>query len=248
MTMEPLSGDRKHLADPPGSQSELAELRAELAASNARVNHLRAELQHRVSNLLAVVRSITTRTIEHASTLDELLMHQSGRIDALARVENMLVGSEGRGADLEDILRNELTAVVSASEESRLTIEGPPVSLAPAAAERLAVAFHELTTNALKFGALARPEGRISARWEFVDDGASHLEFVWVESGVPAINSSPKWTGFGSDLLNRALPYDIDARTELRFAPGGLRCKITIPLNARVLAAGRDPGSWEDYR
>ncbi len=234
--------------DAPDSQLELVQLRAELAASKAKVNALRAELRHRVSNLLGMLRSITTRSIEHASSLDELLMHQSGRIDALARVEDVLVQSEGRGADLEDLLRNELITVVSVVEEPRLTIEGPSVLLAPKAAERFAMAFHELTTNALKFGALAHPDGRISTRWEFTDDGGPHLRFVWMESNVPAINVSPSWIGFGRDLLERALPYDLDVTTELRFAPGGLRCTITVPLNARTLAEQTDRGALEDHR
>ena len=230
------------------ARCEIARLQTALAASEANVAHLRLELQHRVSNFLSVLRSVSTRSIERASSLDDLLLHQSGRISALARVEDMLARANGRGVDLEDILRDELATVVSAGEEDRLTIGGPPVALAMKAAERIGLAFHELTTNALKFGALSNPEGRISVQWRLTQDAGPQLEISWIESGVAVMNSEPKWTGFGRDLLERALPYDLDADTQLRFAPGGLHCRLSVPLNARTVIKVEGPGAAEPFR
>ena len=225
------------------ARTRIAELGAALSASEARVERLRKELQSRGSNILAIVRLINRRSLEQASSLEDLKIHQSGRLDALARVENMLVRTEGRGGDLEDVLWSELTQVVSPNEETRLDIDGPAVLLAPRIAERLARAFHELTINALKFGALAlgHSDARVAVRWSAMQGLGPRLQIVWAETGVPVMNIAPQWTGFGREFLERGLTYDLEAETRLEFLPGGLRCQILLPLNpgAVVSISGR---------
>lgn len=211
---------------------EIARLQGALARSEALVSRRRAETQHRIRNLLTVIRSISTRSFERALSLEDLGHHQSGRISALARVEEGLDAFAGEGADLERLLWDEWLVVLSPTEEWRAEASGPSVLLAPRAAERIGLALHELTTNALKFGALSSSQGRIRVSWRILDDV---LEFAWSETDVPLMNMSPKREGFGRDLLERALPYDLRAETRLSFSPGGVHCSIRLPMRNNVV-------------
>lgn len=213
-------------------QLEIARLKAALARSEALVARHRAETQHRIRNLLSVVRAISSRGFERATSLEQLAQHQSGRIAALARVEEALDSHAGEGADLEHLLWDEWLVVLSTSEEWRAEARGPSVLLAPRSAERIGLAFHELTTNALKFGAFSSPHGRASVQWRIFGDT---LEINWSEAGVPLMNIGPKHAGFGRDLLERALPYDLRAETKLSFSPGGVRCSISLPMADNVV-------------
>jgi two-component system CheB/CheR fusion protein len=193
---------------------------------------LMAELQHRVKNILAVVRSITARTLEASDGLDDFAAHFDGRLSALARAQGALARQAGAELDLEEIVREELLSH-AAQEGEQVTIDGPPITLNQAAAESIALVVHELATNAVKYGALAAPAGRISVSWRVGGEGPdARLFFVWRESGVAVMNTRPSRTGFGRDLIERGLPYDLPgAATALTFAPGGLQCVIELPMN-----------------
>ena len=160
-------------------------------------------------------------------------MPERGRISALARIEEALDLSAGAGADLKQLLWNEWLVVLMPSEEWHAEAAGPTVLLSMRAAERVGLAFHELTTNALKFGAFSSASGRIEVAWRLFAD---HLEITWSESGVPLVNISPKHVGFGRDLLEHGLPYDLRGETKLSFASGGLKCVIRLPVRDNVLA------------
>ncbi len=219
----------KHATD---LQKENQDLRQALAKSEARVRQQQTEIEHRVRNLLSIIRAISSRSLERARSLEELAMHQSGRWSALARVEEGLSLSSGAGVDLERLLWNELLAVLSPSEEWRARVEGLPVCLAVKAAERICLAFHELTTNALKFGALASANGCIQVEWRVVSD---QLVITWLETGVALVDPSPRHVGFGRDLLENGLAYDLQAETSVKFAPGGLACVVRLPLQDNVV-------------
>ncbi|MFH5923575.1 PAS domain-containing protein [Roseomonas xinghualingensis] len=197
---------------------------------------LLAELQHRGRNMLSVIRSIIRRTVRASDTVEDLAMHLDGRINAFARVQAAVTRDPGAGIDLAQMVADELLAH-AAREEKRLWMEGPPVHLRPKAAEALGLAIHELTTNAVKYGALSVPQGRIDVTWR---TEPSRLVINWRESGVPG-PVIPLREGFGTDLLERTLPYELNAKVRQSFEESGLHCTIELPLTGRILAAPAPP-------
>ncbi|MFB9772465.1 sensor histidine kinase [Sphingomonas yabuuchiae] len=192
-----------------------------------------AELQHRVRNILTIVRSIFTRTVESGGPIDEISDHFRGRLDSLARTQVVATQTRSGRVDLENLIRDELLGV-GAIEDDRLSIEGPDISLPADTAETMGLAIHELTTNALKYGALRHPAGRLSIAWAIELKSNSECELIvkWDETGVPAMPVPPVRQGFGTELIREALPYGLGARTRLEFRGGGVLCVITLPWAA----------------
>lgn len=196
---------------------------------------LLAELQHRVRNTLAIVRSLARRTADTTDTVADFASHFEGRLNAFARVQAAATRNPIGSLDLEYLVAEELAAG-TAREEARVVLEGPPVKLRLKAAQSLSLAIHELATNAVKFGAFAHPAGRLSVSWQ-VEDRAGEpplLTIVWRETGVPIDVAAPRRQGFGSELLQRSLPYELQARVGLEFEPDGVHCTIALPLGERV--------------
>jgi PAS domain S-box-containing protein len=201
----------------------------------ARQRMLLGELQHRVRNTLAVVRSIARRTGSTAGTVEDYTAHFDGRLNAFARTQAAVTRDPAAGVDLEALVAEEMTAH-GAREGHQVEISGPVVRLQPKTAETLGLAVHELATNAVKYGALASPEGRIVIAWRFVrSDDADRLVFEWRETDLADPVPPPRRRGFGTELLERTLAYDLGAETELRFAPGGVECTIVLPVDGRTL-------------
>lgn len=202
----------------------------ERRAAEKRQRLLVAELQHRVRNTLAVIRSISRRTARTSRTAEDYAMHLDGRIDALARVQAAVTRDPTGGVDLEALIAEELIAHAG-REDGALRIEGPTIRLLPKAAEALGLAIHELATNSVKYGALSGPDGRIAATWRVERDGTgARLFFEWAENGI-ADPPAPPHKGFGAELLEQVLPYELRAKTVLRFGPGELRCTLDLPLD-----------------
>jgi len=196
------------------------------------------ELQHRVRNTLAVIRSITRRTAATTETKDEFFMHLDGRIDAFARVQAAVTRNPTTGVDLAFLVAEEFR-VVGVQEGSGLIISGPPVALRSKAAETFGLAIHELVTNAMKHGALAYPNGRIEVRWQELGDAEGKLEFDWLETGLKHLRPNPHRSGFGTEILEQTLAYELGAVSVLDFRPSGLHCRITLPLGS-LLHAGAE--------
>ncbi|GGB16622.1 hypothetical protein GCM10011380_02640 [Sphingomonas metalli] len=196
-----------------------------------------AELQHRVRNILTIVRSVFSRTIEAGGPLEEISDHFKGRLDALARTQVVVTNSVSGLVDLENMIRDELLSV-GVNEGPGVEIEGPDVALPARAAESLGLAIHELTTNAVKYGALKVPGARLTIRWtaNLLYDGKKRLVLQWVEQGVPALPVKPSRQGFGTELIEEALPYRLGAETALEFRGGGVRCTIAVVLPAEETA------------
>jgi two-component system CheB/CheR fusion protein len=192
-------------------------------------------MQHRVRNTLSVVRSLVRRTAEHAPSVEDFAAHLEGRIGALARGQSLAGATAGHGVDLELLINDEM--LVHLANDDRLRVSGPPVRLRAKTAETLALAFHELATNAVKFGALSTDRGRIRVSWSLVE--GPRLEVVWRESGAKVAAIAPRHRGFGMELLGQQLPYELDAECSIDFAPGGLVCCILIPYDDRLFV-GRD--------
>jgi two-component system CheB/CheR fusion protein len=199
----------------------------------SRLTLLLGELQHRARNLLGVVRSVVHRTVKTATTVEELAAHLEGRLATLARTQSVLSRDGSATVELEEIVRDEMVAV--AVREEQLTIRGPLVRLKREAAETLALALHELTTNAVKYGALSEPAGRLSVSWRVVDAASGkRLSLAWKEDGVRALDTRPSRSGFGRELIEKGLPFELGAETSLEFARGGVRASIELPLTDRV--------------
>jgi two-component system CheB/CheR fusion protein len=195
----------------------------------------RSALQHRVRNSLGTVRSIARRTAAASTDLEDYAAHLDGRIGAFARIQAAVTRDPTAGLDLAQLIADELLAH-SAREDERLLVDGPEVRLQPKPAETLALAVHELATNAMKFGALSVPDGRIAVTWRAEDrDGAPWLILDWVEEGVPDPMQSRR--GFGTELLEQTLPYELKAEVSLVFDPNGMRCTIALPMSAQTMAA-----------
>jgi two-component system CheB/CheR fusion protein len=201
---------------------------------------LLAELQHRVKNILAVVRSLTVRSLDTSETLEEFGERFSGRIDALARTQGVLANRGAAGVRLGELVHDELAASLG-EDGGQVEISGPPVLLKDKAAEAFALGIHELTTNAVKYGALSTPTGRLSVHWRIMNtsDGG-RLALEWRERGMRLPDARPARTGFGRRLIERGLPYDLEAVTSLEFTPDGVRCTVELPLGPRVIALAED--------
>lgn len=210
---------------------ERARAEAGLKESERRLRILVAELQHRVRNILTVVRSVFARTAEMSGDLEEVADHFKGRLDALARTQVIVTQSAAGTADLQDLIRDELISV-GVQTGPLVTIRGPDVELTSRMAETLGLVIHELTTNALKYGALRVDGARLSICWtvEIDRQGNRHLDLRWREQGVPVVPLQPIREGFGRELIEEALPYRLGARATLEFKGGGVLCSITVPL------------------
>jgi two-component system CheB/CheR fusion protein len=207
---------------------DLDEARRALRTAREREAILRNELSHRVRNILAVTRSIFSRTIETADSLDHVSDHFRGRLDALARYHGRVASLPDADFDLEDMVRDEMLAVRSADDD-RVEVAGPDVRLSNRRAETMGLALHELTTNSVKFGVLGHSEGPGELRISWSVEG-EFLDFTWRERGVAIVASAPLPIGFGREFIEQALPYQLDAETSFSIVPGGLDCRIRFRL------------------
>jgi two-component system CheB/CheR fusion protein len=197
------------------------------------------ELQHRVRNTLAVVRSIVARTASASATVDEMESHLGGRLAAFSRVQATVTRNPGAGVDLNALVQDELLAHAT-REGPRLRVSGSEVLLQPKAAEGFSLAIHELATNAVKYGALAGDSGRLEVSWSVEGEpGAEELQFEWVERDV-AVAAGGGHEGFGTELLLRSLPYELDAETRLEVGSRGVRFEMKVPAD-RALSPPKAP-------
>jgi PAS domain S-box-containing protein len=188
-----------------------------------RLTLLAREVDHRANNLLAVVQgAITLSNAETPAALKTVLL---GRVSALARAHQLLAGGRWIGADLRRLVEEELHPYVS-DDGTRVVIDGEPYALSPGVAQGVAMAIHELATNAVKHGALSTPSGRVTVSWTPATDTAPAM-IVWRESGGPRVRP-PTRRGLGTNLLERALNGASGGRTELEWAPPGLICRLWL--------------------
>ncbi|MFM0478797.1 sensor histidine kinase [Paraburkholderia strydomiana] len=207
-----------------------------LTQAEARQRVLIAELQHRTRNLLTVVQSIAQHTLYKGAPLDAFLMRPS----ALGRLQG-LIGKAGNDlVALEEIVRLEFKAL-GAGKDEQIIIEGPPVALSLDRVHGIALALHQLATNAVKYGALKDGGGRLQVRWHLAQQAGTgpKLMFEWDESGL-SVPPNPTRHGFGRKLIEHALAYTLCAKTELRFKDDGVCCRIETPLTT-----GEPPGENE---
>jgi PAS domain S-box-containing protein len=185
------------------------------------------ELAHRVKNLLAVVASLARQT--RADSVEQYRTIFLDRLHALARVHMLVSNAQWRESNLRALVEMTLAPYATARPD-RIVIEGEPVELKASQCLSLALVLHELATNAVKYGALARPEGRITIGWENGrGDAGRQLEIRWRERNGPRVRP-PLRKSFGVRLVEGTAANDLGGRARLCFAPGGLTCTITFPL------------------
>ncbi|HEV7276524.1 MAG TPA: PAS domain S-box protein [Devosiaceae bacterium] len=202
-----------------------------------RQNVLVAELQHRTRNLMGVVRSMSDKTARTSADLPGFRTRFRERLEALSRVQGLLSRlNEHDRVTFDELINAELAALNGSS--GRVSVDGPEgVRLRSSSVQTLAMALHELATNALKYGALAQPKGRLEISWSLESngaDGSPWLHIDWRESGItigPA-GGKPGDGGQGRELIERALPYQLKAKTSFELGPDGVHCTISLPVSA----------------
>jgi len=188
--------------------------------AEARQALLAREVDHRARNALAVIQSIIRLT--RAKTVKDYVQGIEGRIKALARAHTLLSDSRWNGADLSALVTEELAPYRAGD---KIECKGPDISLQPATAQGLALALHELATNAAKHGALSSPSGKIHLDWELRPDV---LALTWVESGGPAV-APPATCNFGLKVIVASIEQQLGGRAAFDWSPEGLRCLMSIP-------------------
>jgi PAS domain S-box-containing protein len=193
---------------------------------------LAREVDHRARNALAVAQSIVRLT--RASSIDEYVTAVEGRIGALARSHALLSDSRWQGADFGTIVEEEL-APYRANGRHEIIVAGPKVVLEPATAQALALALHELATNAAKYGPLSAPMGQIRLIWEV---RSGNLVLEWSETGGPPIEP-PSTKGYGSRLINASIEGLLNGAATFDWRRDGLHFTLSVPLNDEVKLAKR---------
>lgn len=204
-----------------------------------------AELDHRVKNNLAAVISLAEQTGRGSGGYAEFLHTFTGRLRAMARMHTVLARSRWQGADLRTLVTQTLEAFGSGSY-GRAAVSGPAAMLGPKTAQSIAMALNELATNAVKYGALSSAQGRVEVEWSIDPalDGAPRLKLRWRERGGPPV-FPPSRRGFGSELIEGAIAYELRGEALLAFHPEGVECLIDVPLMSESDAHVRDEGGIE---
>jgi len=187
------------------------------------------ELSHRVKNALASVQSLAMETLRTTPSPEAFREAFVARLIALATTHDILTRSEWQGAALSDVLEAELAPYQSAGH-MRWTVSGTNIQLMPKVALALGMAFHELATNAAKYGALSVATGHIDVSWRSEEfEGERRLHLSWIESGGPTVEK-PLRKGFGSRLIADGLAFELDGNVEVHYDPAGVRCIMDAPL------------------
>ncbi|MCJ8139289.1 HWE histidine kinase domain-containing protein [Falsirhodobacter halotolerans] len=215
-------------------------LAEERSRADVRQRVLNDELNHRVKNILAVLKSVVGHPVEEGRSLESYVHALKGRIQALSHAHDQVTHGEGGGA-LGDLLRAELAPYRGMAV---LRLEGPDVMMDSRSFSVMAQILHEMTTNAAKYGALSRPGGHLSIQWRLTPNG--DCEVLWTETEGPTV-IPPDRTGFGSLLLERSLPFDLGGASQIDYPPTGVEARFVLPaqyLNLEfpaMSAAPHDP-------
>lgn len=223
------------LLDEHGRVQRIGGIAEDISETKLALQHqgvLLAELQHRVRNIMAMIRSITARTGERAESVPEYASLMTGRLLALARVQALLTRAANISVGIRTIVHDEISVQ---AHDDQYDLDGPDITLSAKAAEILTLVVHELTTNALKYGALSVSDGEVRVQWAaFEQRGQSWIGLDWTEAGAPGqpdvAVGKPRRRGFGSELIERRVSYELGGRGHIVIEPGGARCRLEFPL------------------
>lgn len=205
---------------------------AERKIAEEHAEMLRAELDHRVKNILAVVSSVVTQTLKaDGSTVEAARAAVEGRIQAISRAHGLLTEFGGVEGSLRELVTTELQPY---RQRQNVTMSGDNVVLSSRANLSMALAVHELATNSAKYGALSTDKGHLDVTWRVTEtSGKPTLEIMWLESNGPPV-VAPTRRGFGTKLIEQSLTRGLKAKVNREFLEAGVRCHIVIPLTADV--------------
>ena len=211
---------------------------ANLKEAAERTGFLLGELQHRVQNMLLNVRSLARRTARGSTSVAAFSEAFDARLMALTRTQDLLAMGARESVGLRDALVEELRAH-GVEPGGRVTLSGPEVRLRPKAVRALSMVFHELATNASKYGALHHDSGRLDVSWSRTSgERGDEVSVLWRESGVP-IPGAPTRRGFGTEAIERTLPHMLGGACHIEFLADGVRCTIRFPFSDS--ASSREP-------
>ncbi|MDY8108935.1 HWE histidine kinase domain-containing protein [Fulvimarina sp. 2208YS6-2-32] len=187
-----------------------------------------AELNHRVRNILALIRALVTQSKATATSVDDFSRIVSGRIQALARAHNQITDEKYAPQSLSEIIQTEVEAYIGGKVE-RVELTGVNVLVSPQAFSILALVFHEMVTNSAKYGSLSDSTGRVLVGWTIDNQGFCVIR--WREEGGPAVQR-PSRRGFGSTIIERSIPHDLGGEAEVNYKLAGLEARFAIPPRA----------------
>jgi len=216
--------------------SELTANNAELAGQVEKLKRamehqsfLSKEVDHRAKNMLAVIQAVVRLT--KADDMRSFVKAVEGRISALGRAQTLLSADRWVGADLHTLIRGELSQFLQTDQEGPLVqVEGLPLVLPPMVTQPFSMALHELATNAVKYGALSNPAGRVRISWQVERRDRTCLVFRWAESGGPMVGGPPARRGFGLRVLTDTLRLQLGGTIFMAWNETGLVCDLNIPL------------------
>jgi PAS domain S-box-containing protein len=232
------------LAGEPGQVVLVVQDISEQREAETRRDLLLREVDHRAKNALATARAALRLT--RAASVEEFISVVDGRIGALAHTMGVLAATSWQGAELEGLLRSELTLFAGSGPQGPVVeYAGPKLELAARAVQPLAMAVHELATNAAKYGALSVPGGLVRLSWSLESGPPPSLILTWRELGGPPV-AGPGAAGFGSRLLTATVERQLGGRFAAEWSPDGLTCRIQLP--ASLLLAGDPAPELGDVR
>jgi PAS domain S-box-containing protein len=201
------------------------------------IHFIMRELSHRSKNLLMIIQAVARQSIRQSSDLEDFERQFSERLASLARLHDLLIQEEWRGASLRAITQTQVGPFAG----NRVKIEGPEILLRPDIAQVISMVFHELATNAAKYGALSNADGSIVIVWNYVGDQNNRLSLQWQETGGPAV-LLPQRRGFGSVVLERMALQIPAASASLKFLTPGVVWYLEAPLESFVSSAAPPDG------
>jgi PAS domain S-box-containing protein len=221
-----IQGELQHRAD--GTPLAMTGFSTDISQRKFAEEHravLARELTHRVKNTLATVNAVVSQTLRDASSLEEAAITVSGRIGSLGAAQELLIQDEVEGAAIGDIVERALLPFKD-RDGARFSVEGPHVRLSPEITLALAMALHELATNAIKYGSLSVLEGRVAIEWSIKrKDGERRLFFCWGEHDGPPV-TPPTRTGFGTRMIERVLRRHVRGDAAIHYPATGVRFEI----------------------
>lgn len=191
-------------------------------------NVIASEFSHRIKNLLSTTLSIANRTAKSATSVEDFIGLFSARLQSMARVHDFLANGGWKGTSLGNLITSELEPFRDIDGQS-IVVSGPEVVLTAAQAETLGLMFHELATNAGKYGALSKSGTKLKVEWT-MDERSGQIKIVWCEDGMADLQP-PIAAGFGSLIIEQVVPMRLSASVVRQFLPTGLSCTIALPLS-----------------
>lgn len=187
-----------------------------------------AELNHRVRNILNLIKGLINQSKDDSNSVAEFTNIVGGRVHALARAHDQITKENWSPASAQELIQTEANAYLNRKKD-RVKISGPDAMLTPPAFTTLSLVMHELMTNSMKYGALCDSRGSVDVTMIQQEDGA--LNILWYEKGGPPIQKPPTRKGFGTTIIERSIPYELKGSANVSYKPTGLEAEFMIPTS-----------------